>query len=99
MTSVQFSLFTEYDIYLFCQGKHYRLFEKLGSHITEVDGQKGTYFAVWAPNAASVCLIGEFNDWKHGQLPMQARWDDSGIWEAFVPKLEQGTLYKYTLLL
>lgn len=61
--SQSFSLFTDYDIFLFRAGKHYRLYEKFGSHPVVIDGQTGTYFAVWAPNALAVSVIGDFNDW------------------------------------
>ncbi len=97
MTKTNFSLFSDYDIYLFKQGKHYRLFEKLGSHVTEVDGQKGTYFAVWAPNAESVSVLGDFNNWEINESSLQNRWDGSGIWEGFFPYVGHGHLYKYNI--
>ena len=87
--------FSELDIHLFREGKHFTLYEKLGSHPMEHNGQSGTYFALWAPNAEHVSVIGDFNGWKRDQHPMQARQDGSGIWEAFIPEVEQGTLYKY----
>ena len=65
------SFFTEFDIDLFKGGKHFRLYNKLGSHITEVDGQKGVYFAVWAPSAKSVSVIGDFNHWKEGEHELE----------------------------
>jgi 1,4-alpha-glucan branching enzyme len=91
------SLFTDFDIALFKAGKHYRLYEKLGAHIIEKDGVKGTYFAVWAPSAKSVSVIGDFNYWLEGDHPLNVRWDSSGIWEGFIPGIEQGTLYKYKI--
>ncbi len=91
------SLFTDFDIDLFKSGKHYRLYEKLGSHIVEVDGEKGVYFAVWAPSAKSVSVVGDFNFWIEGDHKLNVRWDSSGIWEGFIPGLDQGTLYKYKI--
>ncbi len=91
------SLLTELDIYLFKSGKHFRLYEKLGSHMMEHDGQKGTYFAVWAPNAKAVSVVGDFNSWAGKTHPCTARWDGSGIWEAFIPGIGQGALYKYQI--
>jgi len=89
------SLITDYDIYLFRQGTHTRLYEKLGSHIAVEKGVKGTFFAVWAPNAEEVSVIGDFNGWMAGKNPLKARGDGSGIWEGFVPDLGHGDLYKY----
>src|SRR5438128_1158771 len=77
-------LLTPYDIYLFKEGKHIKLHEKLGSHPTQLDGQDGTHFAVWAPNAKLVSVIGDFNEWRPGQHPLGQRRDDSGIWEGFI---------------
>lgn len=90
--------FTEYDTYLFKQGNNCRIYNKLGSHITEFEGSKGTYFAVWAPNAESVSVIGDFNDWNENVNPLNVRWDESGIWECFVPGLKEGSLYKYHIV-
>lgn len=91
----EFSLFTEFDIYLFKQGKHYKLFEKFGAHEVEVNGQKGVYFAVWAPGASYAAVIGNFNNWQNHHHQMQLRWDGSGIWELFIPHLQNGEVYKY----
>ncbi|MGK0412438.1 MAG: 1,4-alpha-glucan branching enzyme [Polaribacter sp.] len=91
------SLFTEFDINLFKAGKHYRLYEKFGSHITTVDGIKGTYFAVWAPSAKSVSVIGDFNFWLEGEHHLNVRWDGSGIWEGFIPGVAKGAIYKYKI--
>ncbi len=89
------SLFSEFDIDLFKTGKHFKLYEKLGSHLITHHDIKGTYFAVWAPNAKEVSLIGNFNYWNRKTHPMYPRWDGSGIWEAFVPQLGHGEVYKY----
>ncbi|TXN36196.1 1,4-alpha-glucan branching protein GlgB [Flagellimonas hymeniacidonis] len=91
------SLFSDFDINLFKSGKHYRLYEKLGSHLVEVDGVKGTYFAVWAPSAKSVSVVGDFNFWNAGEHELNVRWDESGIWEGFVPGVDKGTKYKYKI--
>ncbi|WP_343694242.1 1,4-alpha-glucan branching protein GlgB [Flavobacterium sp.] len=91
------SLFTDFDIDLFKAGKHFRLYEKLGAHLIEVNGVKGVYFAVWAPTASSVSVIGDFNYWTQGEHPLNVRWDSSGIWEGFVPDISKGALYKYKI--
>jgi 1,4-alpha-glucan branching enzyme len=89
------SLFTEHDIYLFKEGTHYHLFEKLGAHSVVKDGAPGVYFAVWAPNAKYIAVIGDFNGWNKGFHKMYPRWDGSGIWEVFIPGIGKGALYKY----
>jgi 1,4-alpha-glucan branching enzyme len=94
---VHHSLFSEYDIYLFKSGKHFKLYEKLGSHIVEVDGQWGTYFALWAPNAKKVSVVGNFNQWDGQAHSLAPRWDESGIWEGFIPGVGKGELYKYEI--
>ena len=84
---------TEFDQHLFSEGNHHRIYEKLGAHITQVDGIPGVYFAVWAPNARNVSVLGDFNYWdgrKH-----QMRKSQNGIWELFIPGLDDGTHYKY----
>jgi 1,4-alpha-glucan branching enzyme len=91
------SLFTDFDIDLFKAGKHYRLYEKLGAHLIEVDGQKGVYFAVWAPSAKAVSVVGDFNYWLEGEHALNVRWDGSGIWEGFIPGIDKGTKYKYKI--
>ncbi len=88
------SMLTEEDIYLFNEGSHYRLFQKLGAHLRNVDGKEGVCFAVWAPNAESVSVIGDFNGWDKGRHPLRPR-GESGIWEGFIPGLGRGDLYKY----
>jgi len=90
-----FSLFTEFDIYLFKSGKHSRLYEKMGSHKLEHQNRQGVYFAVWAPNAKNVFVVGNFNNWDSSQHPLLARWDDSGIWEGFIEGIDLGEVYKY----
>ena len=91
------SLFTDFDIDLFKSGKHYRLYEKFGSHITTVNGVEGTYFAVWAPSAKSVSVVGDFNFWLEGDHKLNVRWDESGIWEGFIPGVGKGNIYKYKI--
>ncbi len=91
------SLFSEFDINLFKAGKHYRLYEKFGSHIVTLDNVVGTYFAVWAPTAKSVSVIGDFNYWTDKKHPLNVRWDESGIWEGFIPHIKKGSLYKYKI--
>jgi 1,4-alpha-glucan branching enzyme len=90
-----YSRFTDFDIALFKSGKHYKLYEKLGSHVVEFKGLVGTYFAVWAPNAQTVSLIANFNGWDKASNPLFPRWDGSGIWEVFVPNVGVGETYKY----
>jgi 1,4-alpha-glucan branching enzyme len=92
---VSTSELSQSDIYLFKQGTLLRAYEKLGAHPETVEGREGTRFAVWAPNASAVSVIGEFNDWRPGRHALRARWDESGIWEGFLPGLGPGTLYKY----
>ena len=94
---IAYSLFTDFDINLFKSGKHYRLYEKFGSHMTTVNGVEGTYFAVWAPSAKSVSVIGDFNFWLEGDHKLNVRWDESGIWEGFIPGVGKGNLYKYKI--
>ncbi|WP_292010732.1 1,4-alpha-glucan branching protein GlgB [Chryseobacterium sp.] len=91
------TLFTNQDIYLFKEGKHYKLYEKFGAHSVEKEGVRGVYFSVWAPNAKDVSIIGEFNNWKPSVHILYPRWDESGIWEGFINDLEWGTLYKYAI--
>ena len=91
------SLFTDFDISLFKSGKHFKLYEKLGSHPMKLDGVKGTYFAVWAPTGNSVSVVGEFNSWQDGEHQLHVRWDESGIWEGFIPDVGHGEIYKYKI--
>lgn len=97
-STVAHSFLNEQDIFLFKEGTHDRLFEKLGSHLTTVENQKGVQFAVWAPNAQSVSVIGDFNDWNPASHPLNVRWDESGIWEGFIPGVKEGALYKYHIV-
>ncbi len=87
---------SDFDQYLFGQGNHYDIFRKLGAHLTEHEGQKGVHFAVWAPHAVAVHVIGEFNGWNETSHPM-SRLDPLGIWEVFVPGVQLGCLYKYLI--
>jgi 1,4-alpha-glucan branching enzyme len=84
---------TDFDIHLLAEGTHYRTYEKLGAHLGELNGQAGTHFAVWAPNASEVHVIGEFNDWQWGRNPMEPA--GAGVWKAFVPGVAKGAVYKY----
>jgi len=90
-----YSFFTEEHVSNFQQGTHYRLYELFGSHEVEVLDCKGYYFAVWAPNATYVSVIGNFNDWSPDSHPLFVRLDKSGIWEGFIPNLPKGEVYKY----
>ncbi|MBI3329465.1 MAG: 1,4-alpha-glucan branching protein GlgB [Nitrospinae bacterium] len=90
------TLLTEDDLYLFNEGSHFRLYEKLGAHPLDVRGTAGTYFAVWAPNAQQVSVLGNFNHWDKASHPLRPR-GQSGIWEGFVPGVGVGALYKYHL--
>jgi 1,4-alpha-glucan branching enzyme len=89
---------SEQDVYLFREGNHFNLFDKLGAHALTVAGSPGTLFAVWAPNAASVSVVGDFNDWVPGRHALGPRWDGSGIWEGFIPGLGPGAMYKYSIV-
>lgn len=98
MNSVKtYTLFTDHDVYLFKEGRHYKLYGKFGAHSAEKDGVKGIYFSVWAPNAKKVSVIGNFNNWNHKDHILFPRWDESGIWEGFIEGLTWGTLYKYAI--
>ena len=92
------SRLTNHDIYLFKEGTHFQLYNKLGAHGMTKDGQQGTYFAVWAPNAERISVIGDFNDWNKQLHPLAPRWDSSGIWEGFIPGAGKGNLYKYFIV-
>ena len=88
---------TDHDIYLFAEGSHHKLWEKLGSHLVERDGVAGTLFAVWAPNAQRVSVMGDFNAWSPDQHPLAQR-GGSGIWEGFLPGVGKGAHYKYHIV-
>jgi 1,4-alpha-glucan branching enzyme len=89
------SRFRDEDIYLFKEGNHFRLYDKLGSHEMRRGDVAGVYFAVWAPNAEWVSVIGDFNGWNNQTHKLGVRWDSSGIWEGFIPNLTQGAVYKF----
>jgi len=91
------SLLSEHDIYLFRQGSHFRLHDKLGAHPMNAAGTEGTLFSVWAPNAERVHVIGSFNDWQPGVHVLKVRADGSGIWEGFVPGASVGDAYKFRI--
>ncbi|MEW5728104.1 MAG: 1,4-alpha-glucan branching enzyme, partial [Pseudomonadota bacterium] len=90
-------LLGELDIHLLVEGTHLRTFEKMGSHCATVDGVKGVHFAVWAPNAKRVSVVGDFNGWDGRRHVMRFR-HDAGVWELFIPGLGNGTLYKYEII-
>src|SRR5919202_749654 len=87
------TLLSDEDLYWFAEGTHLRIYEKLGAHPITADGVAGTSFAVWAPNADYVAVIGDFNGWDKGAHPLRLR-GHSGIWEGFVPGVGDGTVYK-----
>ena len=88
------SLLTAEDLHLFNEGRQFRLYQKLGSHIMNFQGISGTYFAVWAPNARQVSVMGNFNNWNDSRHHLRLR-DKSGIWEGFIPNVGKGAYYKY----
>jgi 1,4-alpha-glucan branching enzyme len=90
-------LLGEVDTHLMAEGRHRRLYERLGAHPRRVDGVDGVAFAVWAPNAWRVSIVGDFNDWDGRRHPMRKRYE-AGVWELFVPKLARGTLYKFEIV-
>lgn len=91
------SQITNFDAYLFAEGKNYDIYEKLGAHPMTIDGVKGTYFAVWAPNARRVSVVGDFNMWDGALHPMQLL-QTSGIYEIFIPDVKPGAVYKFQIL-
>ncbi len=90
-------LITDFDVYLFAEGKNYDIYEKLGAHPMKLDGVEGTYFAVWAPNARRVSVVGDFNMWDGALNPMQIR-ESGGIYEIFIPDIKPGAVYKFQIL-
>ncbi|HEY8935980.1 MAG TPA: 1,4-alpha-glucan branching protein GlgB [Cyclobacteriaceae bacterium] len=96
-TDESFSLLTDFDIHLFKSGKHFKLYEKLGAHAIKEGNREGTYFAVWAPNAKAVSVIGNFNHWSDGVHKLHPRWDESGIWEGLFTDIKSGEAYKYAI--
>ena len=91
------SIFSDFDLYLFGQGKHYHLYDKMGAHPRVLNGVAGVHFAVWAPNALNVSVIGDFNQWNRSSHPMQRRHNDLGVWECFIPGVKVGAIYKFAL--
>ncbi len=89
------SQLTDHDIYLFKEGNHFRLYRRLGAHVMNVNGVSGVHFAVWAPNAEKVSVVGDFNGWNKESHQLMPRWDASGIYEGFIPGLKKGDIYKY----
>jgi 1,4-alpha-glucan branching enzyme len=89
-------LISQQDIYLFNEGTHYRLYDKLGCHLMQHENQAGAYFAVWAPNADLVYVMGDFNQWRYEDLLLQPL-ASSGIWHGFVPGVKAGQSYKFRL--
>ena len=87
---------SEFDLYLFHQGTNYHAYEMLGAHFVERDGKKGVRFAVWAPHAKSISVVGDFNEWDTRVNPM-TRGRDGEIWEVFIPDIEEGAVYKYAI--
>lgn len=93
-TLSQPTLLSDFDLHLLAEGRHERAWERLGAHVAEFDGQEGVYFAVVAPNARRVAVIGDFNQWNPAAHPMRFR-SEAGVWECFVPGVRPGALYKY----
>jgi len=93
-----YSLLTDEDVRNYQAGTNYRLYEKMGSHPIQVNNVWGMYFCVWAPNATSVSVTGNFNDWKNHEHELYPRWDKSGIWEGFIPNFNLGESYKYYIV-
>jgi 1,4-alpha-glucan branching enzyme len=92
-----YSLLSDFDVALFLNGRHTRLYDKLGAFEIRHENELGTFFAVWAPNAEAVYVIGNFNFWDKNSHPLNKRWDESGIWEGFIPGINNGETYKYGL--
>src|ERR1051326_5953549 len=93
-----YSLLTDEDVLNYQAGTNYALYEKFGSHSIQVNDVWGMYFCVWAPNATSVSVIGNFNHWKNHEHELYPRWDKSGIWEGFIPGFNLGESYKYYII-
>lgn len=89
-------LLTEFDLHLLGEGSHWQSYDKLGAHVLEIAGVQGVHFAVWAPNALRVSIVGDFNRWDGRVHPMRSR-GNSGVWELFIPELKEGMVYKYEI--
>ncbi|MBI5183888.1 MAG: 1,4-alpha-glucan branching protein GlgB [Nitrospinae bacterium] len=89
-------ILTDYDLHLFAEGNHHNIYDKLGAHIMTIDGIEGVYFAIWAPNAKRVSVVGDFNNWDGRRHPMRLL-GGSGVWEIFIPELKEGDIYKYEI--
>ena len=88
---------TDFDAYLFAQGNHYQIYEKLGAHPVVEDGKPGVYFAVWAPFAQAISVVTDYDGWDPKRGPVMTRATKSGIWDCFVPGMKPGDLYKYAV--
>src|SRR6185295_1762222 len=86
----------EIDLHLFGEGKHEQIYNKLGAHVTKIGAVKGVEFAVWAPHASGVSVVGDFNNWD-GRIHQMRMLDGSGVWELFIPELTAGVLYKFEI--
>lgn len=91
-------IITDHDIYLLKEGSHFCLYDKLGAHLTTINGVAGTFFAVWAPNAERIFVSGDFNGWNNQANPLSPRQDNSGVWEGFIPGAGKGNLYKFHIV-
>lgn len=89
-------MLSDYDLYLFNEGNHHRIYEKLGAHVKEVNGIRGVHFSVWAPNALRVSVVGDFNNWD-GRRHQMRNLGTAGVWELFIPGLSEGELYKFEI--
>ncbi|PYU33517.1 MAG: 1,4-alpha-glucan branching enzyme, partial [Acidobacteria bacterium] len=90
------TLLTDFDLHLLGEGSHWQSYDKLGAHVGEMEGVQGVHFAVWAPNALRVSVVGDFNRWDGRLSPMRSR-GNSGVWEIFIPELREGMVYKYEI--
>src|SRR5690606_34711415 len=90
------TIFSKFDLHLFGEGNNYKIYEKLGAHEKEFEGVRGVHFAVWAPNAKSVSVMGDFNDWQADIYQME-NVNSSGTWVLFIPGVEAGAMYKYSI--
>ena len=95
-TEKDIRVLTDFDLHLIAEGSHYKQYEKLGAHVMRINGVRGVHFAVWAPNAKRVSVIGDFNNWDAKAHPMKST-GSSGIWELFVPDIGEGALYKFEI--